>query len=240
MKINEDICIGCGECTAYCTMGVIFMQDDVAHIDFDECVECGVCLKLDVCPTGAIYEQDLEYPRTIRSVFSNPEKPHTRTKRHGRGTEEMKTNDVTGRYQQGEIGLCIEVGRPGIGTRMADVEKITMALAREGIKIEEDNPLYDHVDNDYTGKLKDEVLSEKVLSAIVEIKEKPGVIARVLDGLRELSSELDTVMTLSVICRVTDDGNISDYDELAALGYQTNGHAKVNIGLGRISDQRGN
>jgi hypothetical protein len=46
-------------------------------------------------------------------------------------------------------------------------------------------------------------------------------------------------MTLSVICRVNEDGNIPDYDDLAALGYQSNGHAKVNIGLGRISDQRG-
>lgn len=240
MKINEEMCIGCEQCTAYCTMGAIFMQDDVACIDFDQCVECGVCLKLDVCATGAIYQQDLEYPRTIRSVFSNPEKPHERTKRHGRGTEEMKTNDVTNRYQEGEVGLCLEVGRPGIGARLKDVEKITMALAQMGIMLEEDNPLFDHVQDEKTGKLKEEVLNEKVLSAIVEIKEKPEVIAEVLDSLKRLSSQLDTVVTLSVICRVIDDGSIPDYERLAVKGYQTNGHAKVNIGLGRISAQRGN
>lgn len=240
MKINQDICIGCEQCIAYCTMGAISLQDDKAYINDDECVECEVCQKLDVCPVGAIYQEELVYPRTIRSVFSNPEKPHNRTKRHGRGTEEMKTNDVTNRYQDGEIGLCLEVGRPGIGTRLRDVEKVTMALARMGIMLEEENPLFDHIENAQTGKLKDEVLEEKVLSAIVEIKEKPEVIAGVLTELKKLSAELDTVVTLSVICRVKEDGSIPDYDSLEKYGFRTNWHTKVNIGLGRISDQRGN
>lgn len=237
MKINKEICVGCEECIAYCTMGVILMEDDLAHIDYDECVECGVCLKLNVCSLGAIYQDELQYPRTIRSSFSNPEMPHARTKRHGRGTEEMKTNDVTNRFNEGEIGLCIEVGRPGIGTRLLDVEKISMALAQAGIMLEEHNPIFDHIENFKTGKLRDGVLREKVMSAIVEVKGKPEMIALALEGLEELSSTLDTVLTLSVICRVREDGSIPDYDSLAKLGYVTNGHAKVNVGLGRISDK---
>ncbi|KUO58354.1 MAG: hypothetical protein APF84_15350 [Gracilibacter sp. BRH_c7a] len=237
MKIDHEICIGCEECIAYCTMGVISIQDGLAHIDHDECVECGVCLKLKVCPLEAIYQDELRFPRIIRSSFSNPEMPHARTKRHGRGTEEMKTNDVTNRFKEGEIGLCIEVGRPGIGTRLRDVEKISMALAQAGILLEEDNPIYDHVEDLLTGKLKEEVLGEKVLSAIVEVKEKPEIIALALDGLKELSSTLETVITLSVICKVREDESIPDYDKLNKLGYTTNGHAKVNIGLGRISDK---
>jgi NAD-dependent dihydropyrimidine dehydrogenase PreA subunit len=239
LRINQDLCVGCGKCTAYCTMGVISVQDHKAYIDEDECVECGVCLKLNVCPVRAIYQDELQEPRVIRSQFSNPEVPHKRTKRHGRGTEEMKTNDVTNRFNEGEIGLCIEVGRPGIGTRLRDVEKICMALAQAGIILEEHNPIYDHIKDLKLGKLRDEVLGEKVMSAIVEVKEEPRKIVQALERVKELSAILDTVISVSVICRVREDGEIPDYDLLKELGYVTNGHAKVNVGLGRISSGKG-
>jgi NAD-dependent dihydropyrimidine dehydrogenase PreA subunit len=237
MQINQELCIGCQACIPFCTMAAIRAEDGGSvDIDFDECVECGVCQKMNVCPVDALVQNELEYPRTVRSTFSNPEKPHARTKRHGRGTEEMKTNDVTDRYRMGEIGLCIEMGRPGIGVRLRDVEKISTVMASLGLELEECNPLFDHVADVKTGKLHQAVLNEKVMSAIIEVKQAPDAVALVLDSLKQAAQGIDTVMTISVICRVDDNGEIPDYERLKRYGYISNGHAKVNLGLGRVSD----
>ena len=238
MRIDHTICVSCQSCVPYCTMGAIRVQDGKVDIDFDECVECGVCLKLKVCPMKAIYQNELTYPRVIRSTFSNPEKPHERTKRHGRGTEEMKTNDVTNRYVLGELGLCVEVGRPGVGARMRDVEKIIMALADGGVEIEENNPLFDVIADPKTGSFKPEVLNEKVMSAIIELKAKPEKVAELLDKLSVIQSEIDTVFSVSVIARADENGDFPDYETLNGYGYYSTGSTKVNIGLGRVTDMQ--
>jgi hypothetical protein len=59
----------------------------------------------------------------------------------GRGTEEMKTNDVTGRYRDGEVGIAAELGRPCVGFRFRDLERVTTGLAERGIRFEPDNPV---------------------------------------------------------------------------------------------------
>ena len=45
MRINQDKCVACGNCTYVCPMGAIYI-DPVkkrATIDRDECVECYTC-----------------------------------------------------------------------------------------------------------------------------------------------------------------------------------------------------
>ena len=95
-----------------------------AVVDLDRCVECYTCYRglstehlnptivrtvrkvfswmrlrfdpePDVCPTAAIEPQELQWPRIVRRAFSDPLVPHESTGIHGRGTEEVKTNDVT-------------------------------------------------------------------------------------------------------------------------------------------------
>ena len=73
----------------------------------------------DVCPTAAFVPEDLTWPRTVRRAFSDPSVPHESTGIEGRGTEEVKTNDVSGRVQAGEVGFTIEFGRPGVGRTFA-------------------------------------------------------------------------------------------------------------------------
>ena len=48
-------------------------------------------------------EQELSWPRIVRRAFSDPVVPHESTGVHGRGTEEVKTNDVSGRVKVGEV-----------------------------------------------------------------------------------------------------------------------------------------
>ena len=129
MLIDKTKCVNCGQCIPYCPMACIQKKDGIVQIDLDECVECEACRNARVCPRDALYMQKLEGTRILRSQFSNPLITHPKTGVPGRGTEEMKTNDVTGRFKRGRAGVCIELGRPGTGTRLKDVQTVAMAVA---------------------------------------------------------------------------------------------------------------
>ena len=232
MKIDGDVCIACGLCVPYCPMAAISM-DDVAVIDQDECVDCGVCLKSGVCPVDCIIFEPAEWPRSVRAVFSDPRATHKTTGVLGRGTEEMKTNDVTGRFKRGWIGLGCEVGRPGVGTRFRDVDKIAQVLAKQGVEFEPQNPLTFLMEDVKTGKLKEDILDEKVLSAIIECLFPIEKLKDVLTALKEVSKEVDTVFSVECINRAEPDGSYPLEKGLKDLGipYYING--KQNIGLGR-------
>src|SRR6185503_5185498 len=170
-----------------------------ATIDQNECVECYACFnglstehlnptfvrtirKLfqmarlrfdpepDVCPTAAFEPDELAWPRVVRRAFSDPRATHESTGVQGRGTEEVKTNDVTHRVKRGEVGFTIEFGRPGVGVRFRDIQKMTQALANAKVPFEKKNPLTLLMSDTATGTLREEILDEKILSAIVEIK----------------------------------------------------------------------
>ena len=117
MLIDKEKCIACGQCEVYCPVGAITIGDEHAEIDFDECTECYNCLRMADCPAEAIYQQKLEWPRTVRSVLSDVLTIAPESGISGRGTEEMKTNEVTGRFKHGWAGVGIEVGRPTLGAR---------------------------------------------------------------------------------------------------------------------------
>ncbi len=144
-------------------------------IDQDVCYECSTCLRAAHCPVDAIAESPnvYDYPRALRRYFSDPSATHAATGIQGRGTEESKTNDVTLRVGPGEVGVAIEIGRPTLGMSILDIQKITRAIARAGVhKIEAHNPIHSMIADEATGDLKPEMLGERVLSAIIEIKVK--------------------------------------------------------------------
>src|ERR1700693_3151000 len=124
----------------------------------------------DVCPTAAFEPEEWQWPRVVRRAFSDPRVPHESTGVQGRGTEEVKTNDVSGRVRVGEVGFTIEFGRPGVGVRMREIQEMCWALANAGVAFEKKNPVTSLMSDVGTGTLRDDILNEKVLSAIVEIK----------------------------------------------------------------------
>jgi len=234
MLIDEQICSGCETCIPYCPVGSIIANDDgTVVVNLDECVECGVCYTLNICPTGAISKGQLSWLRTIRSEFSNAKMSHKKTGRHGRGTEEMKTNDVTGRYKRGELGLAIEMGRPSTGSRLKEIEKLTVALAQLGIKMEENNPLYDLIADKEKGLFNPEVINEKVLSAIIEVKTTKEQLPTILKTVTEIAKNIDTVFSMSLISRVEPNGTIPILEDLYKLGHKPALQCKINCGLGR-------
>jgi ferredoxin len=236
-----------------------------ATIDRDECVECYACYyglstehlnppmvrlirkifqwgrlrfdpEPDICPTAAFEPDDLQWPRVVRRAFSDPRATHESTGVQGRGTEEVKTNDVTGRVKWGEVGFTIEFGRPGLGVWIRDIQKMTWALAKAGVSFEKKNPFTLLMSDVSTGTLREDVLNEKVLSAIVEIKVKVDQTQEIIELVREVEKDVDTVIALGVGTRCDENGEEHLVAPiLESLGYKLE-RAKTNMGLGRITN----
>ena len=221
MYIYQEECTGCRVCIPYCPVGAISEADGVASISFDDCVECTVCLRFASCPAEAICEspETAQWPRTIRRQFSDPMTPHSNsTGGRGRGTEEMKTNDVTGRVKRGEIGIGLEFGRPGVATRLADLEKMTVALARVGARFEPANPVTALLADQATGELWPELRNERVLSAIVEVQTPADRLPALIPAIQHVAEQVDTVISWEIITRLNDDGSVPIMAELESLG----------------------
>ena len=263
MNINEKKCVGCGNCHAVCVMGAISLNlNGKSVVNQDNCVECSTCYRtlkdegyttslmravrsvlslfhlqylapVDVCPTGALEPPKLEYPRNLRATFSDPTVVHPETGIGGRGTEEIKTNDVTGRLGPGEAGIVVELGRPGTGAYFRDVQTVAMALAPLAPEFEPNNPVTQLMEDLVTGKLRGEVLDEKVISAIIEAKTILERIPDYLSALQAVQSEIDTVFSVAVASRCLPDGSVPHQRWVAEAGYSLSPNGKTNLGLGR-------
>lgn len=200
-------------------------------INEDECVECHVCYRSKVCPTEAFQKMPLKWPRTIRYHFSSAVAGHELTGMGGRGTEEVKTNDVTGRYGFGEVGFTVDVGRPGVGTSLVDVERIIGAVAQVGVELEPENPLTMLIVDKEKGILKEEVRNERVLSCIIEFKTSESKLVPVMNALTDVAKRINTNFTVGAIGRVRGDGTIplKALLDKAGIFYRPNG--KINLGL---------
>ena len=266
MLIDQNKCVACANCVPVCPMGAIYVDPakNRATIDADECVECGTCYRMsgenlnptmvrtvrklaklfrfrfepepDVCPTSAFVQDELEWPRIVRRVFSDPLVEHKSTGIHGRGTEEVKTNDVAHRVDVGEVGYVIEFGRPGVGVRFHHIQTMTVALATLCVTFEAKNPITHLMTDKAAGTLKTDLINEKILSAIVEIKTTIDMVPAVLDTVHAVSKGIDTVIAVGVSTRCDDNGeDLVLLPLLEDLGY-SHERAKTNMGLGRITN----
>ncbi len=238
-----------------------------AQVNQDECVECHACYRgmskehlwppmvravrrvakafrfrfdpePDICPTDALSPQELAWPRIVRRAFSDPLVPHESTGIHGRGTAEVKTNDVTGRVKEGEAGFVIEFGRPGVGARFREIQEMTKALAALGVEFEKKNPVTSLMTDTAKGLVREDILNEKILSAIVEVKVGLEQVPVILKTVRRVSRGLETVVAVGVSTRCDADGSERLSALLAAEGYPAY-RGKTNLGLGRMTVEAG-
>ena len=87
--------------------------------------------------------------------------------------------------------MAFELGRPGVGARFHDVEKVARALAALNVEFEENNPVTKLMVDRKKGFINPEVLEEKVLSAIVEFMAPAEKLPQVLEVLDRVSQEID-------------------------------------------------
>ncbi len=236
MYIEKEFCKKCLDCRPVCPMGAIVVKDKEVIIDYETCVECGVCRRMNICNEGAIKQvETIPYPRIIRAAFSDPTTRHESTGISGRGTEEMKTNDVTNHFIEGKIGFSIELGRPGVGAYLTDLEKVVKELKRKKVEFAKDNPVMDLIVDHETGALRPEVLGEKVLSAIAEfIIDEDKAIDFITEMKAFLNRELDSVATMSVISRADSNGDCRFMGRLKEAGHDIYPNGKVNIGMALV------
>lgn len=236
--INQKKCVGCKICQTYCTVNAIQYdpKKHQCHIEEQLCTECYVCLRQKVCPKNAIEPIEFaDFCKKFQHVLSDPVENHGVTGVTGRGTEEVKTNDVTGRVKKGEVGICIDMGRPGMGVFLRDAEKVAMACAQTGLQLAaaDKTPLAALMPDLTTGKLIDECLSYRLLSVIIEGKCTESQLPEILKTLKKVEKEIDTVFSLGLILRVDAHGHSKALDCLDSLNIPYPYRGKVNVGLGQ-------
>lgn len=128
----------------------------------------------------------------------------------------------------------IEFGRPGVGARFRDIQRVTHALADLGVEFEEQNPVTSLMTDVSRGSLREEILDEKILSAIVEIKTSLQQVPAVLREIRTIAREVDTVISVGVSTRCDERGNEVLREILQREGYPTY-RGKTNLGFGRVT-----
>ncbi len=232
MKIDPELCSSCGSCLIYCPVAAIELTD-IAEVNQELCVECGDCIRAEVCPPDAFIYEAQPWPRSVREAFSNPLAEHKETRIPGRGTEEMKTNDVRGLFGHGIIGLACEIGRPGVSCNFHDVEKVTMALAKAGLEFAPNNPVTTNMIDKSIGNINPEIMDERVMSAICEGTVPIAKLGDVIQAVKEASTLIDSVFSFEIIDRPEADRSVSMDKVLKEQGIACYPNGKFNLGLGK-------
>ena len=75
MKVNQEICSGCGVCVTVCSNEAITLYEGKATIDPQACSGCGQCA--EECPNGAIQPVQLPSPapQVVQPVLETVEQP---------------------------------------------------------------------------------------------------------------------------------------------------------------------
>ena len=235
MKIDQDTCIACIKCIPVCPVNAILFEksEKMVFIDDEQCVECGVCYRIGICPTDSFVEDELVWPRSIRAGLSNPLLVDPRTRIPGRGTEEMKTNDITGRFKPGYLGIAVEMGRPGTGASFVDIEKVAQAIAKHDVAFCPENPVTFLMTDKKTGKINPEVMNERILSGIIEFEIPVEEADAVLKEILKVAEEIDTIFSLDVISYVGDEEELPMIEIMRQAGISPSPNGKTNMGLGR-------
>jgi ferredoxin len=70
MKVDREVCVGCGACVNLCPRLAIRFIDNQSYIDEISCIECGTCRA--ACGVDAIFS-DCRFPDIVLFNFaSNP------------------------------------------------------------------------------------------------------------------------------------------------------------------------
>lgn len=145
IKINNDLCVGCGACAKDCIGQNIIVHGGKAEIISEKCITCGHCVA--VCPNGAVsisgFEDEIEDIGTISPL--NPDDVY-KTIKFRRTIRQFRSDDIP----QDIIDKIVDVGRmthtaanaQGLSItvlrdKRAEAEKIAVDLFRNGKRLAE-------------------------------------------------------------------------------------------------------
>src|SRR5207244_13648356 len=111
--------------------------------------------------------------------------------------------------------------RPGVGVRFRDIQKMCWALAKAGVSFEKKNPVTSLMTDVPTGTLREDILDEKIMSAIVEIKAPVERTEEIVRLVWSIEKQVDTVVALGVGTRCDEQGEETVVEQiLERLGYR--------------------
>ena len=113
-------------------------------------------------------------------------------------------------------------------------ENTVCSLLSANVAFEKKNPITSLMSDVSTGTLRPDILNEKVMSAIVEIKVPVERTEEIIRTVWDVEKQLDTVVAIGVATRCGEHGEeIIVAPILEKLGYKLE-RAKTNIGLGKM------
>jgi hypothetical protein len=113
---------------------------------------------------------------------------------------------------------------------------MTRSLARLNITFEAKNPITHLMTDQTTGDLKPDIVNEKILSAIVEIKTPLQRVPEILEAVTQTAKRIDTVIAIGVSTRCEESGEEPVLSRLLEEHGYTYYRAKTNLGLGRVTN----
>ena len=120
---------------------------------------------------------------------------------------------------------------------MREIQTMCRRLGDAGVAFEKRNPITSLMTDPSRGILREDILGEKLMSAIVEIKVPVERTEEIIRLVWDVEKGLDTVVALGVGTRCDADGEDRTVAPiLERLGYKLE-RAKTNTGLGRITNR---
>lgn len=228
-----DECVICGDCIAYCPQSAIKFLEEGANIDRDSCVECGVCKDSDVCPTDAIQESsdDLAWAKKLFGRLVEPV-PGTATKGRAGGFD-VKKNDVLVRIPDDKAVIRLEFMRPFGGVTIRTAEDLRFKLAEEGF---EAIPTKRHdLFMSSLAELPGNIMEQRMLSTSFEFVVEFQQIKQLLDITKEFGTNRGIWISTNLACTAQSLSRVKQL--LAEAGFPVMPRAKLNLGLGRRTEQ---
>ena len=69
IKVDKDLCIGCGACTTVCpTNSLTISEDGKCSVNNETCIQCLACIS--TCPVEAISEQEETKEEDTKSIVA--------------------------------------------------------------------------------------------------------------------------------------------------------------------------
>ena len=84
---------------------------------------------------------------------------------------------------------------------------MTQVLANHGVVFESNNPITHLMTDVKSGDIQKEILNEKILSAIVEIKTNIDEVSKILEIVHNVNETIDTVTAVGVSTRCDEKGD---------------------------------